>query len=184
MTLLFWRTLCGVYYYGQAVLPLSWIHSKIVSATTIRIIGLTKTAKIVFLLLDWIYCSIRIMTVLYTEHKPKKKNNGRTVKDVCIYVYMWTSYRRIVFLVWVGITSKATPNKFPVSRPPPASPSWSQFGPIIRLLMTSQTHKRQFMSLCDHAFRANGGHVVERNDLQPLLLQNAPAVDHLWGRQR
>ena len=56
---------------------------------------------------------------------------------------------------------KATPNKFPVSHPLPASPSWSQCGPIIRLLMTSQTCKCQFT----FAMRpANGGHVVERDD--------------------
>ena len=42
------------------VLSLNWIHLKIISAATFRIIGLTK---IEFLLLDWIYRSIRIMTV-------------------------------------------------------------------------------------------------------------------------
>ena len=41
---------------------------------------------------------------------------------------------------------KATPNKFPVFRPPPASPSWSWCGPIIRLLMTPQTRKQQVTS--------------------------------------
>ena len=41
-------------------LPLNWIHSKIISEATVRIIGLTKIAKIEFLPLDWIY---RIMTV-------------------------------------------------------------------------------------------------------------------------
>ena len=92
VTSLFWRTLRGIYYYGQAVLPLSWIHSKIVSAPTVRIIGLTNTAKIVFLLLDWIYLSIRIMMILYTEHKPKKKNNGRTVKDVYMYICVYVNF--------------------------------------------------------------------------------------------
>ena len=48
---------------GKPALPLSWIHSKIISAATFCIIGLTKIAKIEFLPLDWIYRSIRIMTV-------------------------------------------------------------------------------------------------------------------------
>ena len=42
---------------------LNWIHSKIISVATFCIIGLTKIPKIEFLLLDWIYRSIRIMTV-------------------------------------------------------------------------------------------------------------------------
>ena len=37
------------------VLPLNWIHSKTISAAAFRIIP-----KIEFLLLDWIYCSIRV----------------------------------------------------------------------------------------------------------------------------
>ena len=37
--------------------------SKIISAATFQIIGLTKIAKIKFLPLDWIYHSVRIMTV-------------------------------------------------------------------------------------------------------------------------
>ena len=47
------------------VLSLNWIHSKIISGATIRIIGLTKIPKIEFLPLDndWIYRSIRIITV-------------------------------------------------------------------------------------------------------------------------
>ena len=44
-------------------LLLNWIHSKIISATTFRMIGLAKIAIIEFLSLDWIYRSIRIMTV-------------------------------------------------------------------------------------------------------------------------
>ena len=48
---------------GKLTLPLSWIHSKIISSVTFRIIGLTKIAKIEFLPLDWIYGSIPIMTV-------------------------------------------------------------------------------------------------------------------------
>ena len=48
---------------GKPALPLSWIHSKIISAATIRIIGLTKIAKIECLPLDWIYRSIQIMMV-------------------------------------------------------------------------------------------------------------------------
>ena len=50
---------------GKPALPLSWIHSKIISAATFCKIGLTKIAKIEFLPLDWIYRSIRIMTVCY-----------------------------------------------------------------------------------------------------------------------
>ena len=46
-----------------AVLPLNWIHSKIISGATFCIIGLTKIPKIEFLPLDWIYRSIRINTV-------------------------------------------------------------------------------------------------------------------------
>ena len=38
----------------------SWIHSKIIAFLTV---GLTKTPKIEFLPLDWIYCSIRILMV-------------------------------------------------------------------------------------------------------------------------
>ena len=52
---------------GKPALPLSWIHSKIISAVTFRIIGLTKIAKIEFLPLEWIYRSIRIMAV-YKSH--------------------------------------------------------------------------------------------------------------------
>ena len=48
---------------GQRVLSLNWIHSKIISGATFRIIGLTKIPKMEFLPLDWIYCSIRIITV-------------------------------------------------------------------------------------------------------------------------
>ena len=39
-------------------LSLNWIHSKIISGATFRIIGLTKIPKIGFLPLDWIYHSI------------------------------------------------------------------------------------------------------------------------------
>ena len=42
------------------VLPLNWIHSKIISGTSFYIIGLRKIPKIEFLPLD---CSIRMMTV-------------------------------------------------------------------------------------------------------------------------
>ena len=45
------------------VLSLNWIHSKIISGATFRIIGLTKIPKIEFLLLDWIYRFIQIITV-------------------------------------------------------------------------------------------------------------------------
>ena len=51
-------------FYCCGVLSLNWIHSKIISGATFRIIGLTKIPKIEFLLLNWIYWSIRIMTVL------------------------------------------------------------------------------------------------------------------------
>ena len=60
--------------------------------------------------------------------------------------------------------NKATPNKFPASHLLPTSPSWSRCGPIIWLLMTSQTVNSSLRLLCDHAFRANGGHVVECNN--------------------
>ena len=45
------------------VLSLNWIHLKIISGATFRIIGLTKIPKIEFLSLDWIYRSIQINTV-------------------------------------------------------------------------------------------------------------------------
>ena len=51
----------SIYYYGQPALQLNWIHSKIIGEATVRIIGLTKIA---FLLLGWIYLSIRIMLEL------------------------------------------------------------------------------------------------------------------------
>ena len=41
-------------------------------------------------------------------------------------------------------------------------------------------HRSRLRPLCNQVFRANGGHVVERGDIRPLLLQNAAAVDHLW----
>ena len=50
--------LCSIYYTtGQSALPLNWIHSKIISEA---IIGLTKTTKIEFHPLDWIYRSIQM----------------------------------------------------------------------------------------------------------------------------
>ena len=45
------------------VFSLNWIYSKIISEATFHIIGLTKIPKIEFLPLDWIYHSIRIITV-------------------------------------------------------------------------------------------------------------------------
>ena len=45
------------------VLPLNWMHSKIISVSAFRIIGLTKIPKIELLPLDWIYHFIRIMKV-------------------------------------------------------------------------------------------------------------------------
>ena len=85
----------------------------------------------------------------------------------------------VQFLRNSPLSSKATPNKFPVSRPPPASPNWSRCGSIIRLLIASQTRKRQFMSAMRPRFQGKWRTWSERNDLRPLLLQNAPAVDHL-----
>ena len=64
VTSLFWRTLCRVSYYGQAGSSAKLDSLEIISAATIRIIGLTKIAKIEFLLLDWIYHSIRIMMIV------------------------------------------------------------------------------------------------------------------------
>ena len=43
------------------VLPLNWMHSKIITVAAFRIIALTKIPKIEYLPLDWIYCSIRII---------------------------------------------------------------------------------------------------------------------------
>ena len=45
------------------VLSLNWIHLKRISGVTFCIIGLTKIPKIEFLPLNWIYHSIRIITV-------------------------------------------------------------------------------------------------------------------------
>ena len=45
------------------VLSLNWIHSKLISGAAFRTIGLTK---IEFLPLDWIYRSIRIVTVVFS----------------------------------------------------------------------------------------------------------------------
>ena len=70
VTLLFEERFVGFTTMGKPALPLSWIHSKIISAATFRIIGLTKIAKIEFLPLDWIYRSIRILMV------------GQTVIDI------------------------------------------------------------------------------------------------------
>ena len=41
----------------------SWIHSEIISVAAFHIIGLAKISRIEFLPLDWIYHSIRTMTV-------------------------------------------------------------------------------------------------------------------------
>ena len=64
------RTLRGLL---LQALPLNWIHSKIISAATFRIIGLIKLAKIEFLPLDWIYRSIRIMTVCIADQRLSRK---------------------------------------------------------------------------------------------------------------
>ena len=63
----------------------------------------------------------------------------------------------------------------PVHRPHPQA-AWSRCGPIIRLLMTSQTRKRQFASAMQPRFQAD---MLLSAAIRPLLLQNAPAVDHL-----
>ena len=60
------------------VLQLNWMHSIIISVAVFRINGLTKIPKIEFLPLDWIYRSIRIMTVSHSreilvEEEIKKK---------------------------------------------------------------------------------------------------------------
>ena len=47
-------------------LPLNWVNLKIISAAAFQIIGLGKLSRNEFLLLGWIYCSIRIMMVLYS----------------------------------------------------------------------------------------------------------------------
>ena len=60
MASLFWITLRGVYYYRQASSSAKLDSLERISAATFRIIGLTD---IKFLPLDWIYRSIRIMTV-------------------------------------------------------------------------------------------------------------------------
>ena len=70
----------------------------------------------------------------------------------------------------------ATPNKFPVSCPLPASPSWKSV-PINSFKDVTDSVNSSLCPLCDHVFRENGGHVVERDDIRPLLLQNAAAVD-------
>ena len=49
------------------VLPLNWMHSIIISVAVFRINRLTKIPKIEFLPLDWIYRSIRIMTVSHSR---------------------------------------------------------------------------------------------------------------------
>ena len=52
VTSLFWRMLVFPTM-GKPALPPNWINLKIISAATIRIIGLTNIAKIEFLPLDW-----------------------------------------------------------------------------------------------------------------------------------
>ena len=51
--------------------PLNWIHSKLITTVAFCIIGLTKLAKIEFLLLDWIYHSIRIMLVNFSRERER-----------------------------------------------------------------------------------------------------------------
>ena len=53
----------------KPALPLNLIHLKTFSEATVHIIGLTKIGKIEFLPLDWIYCSIRIMTISLLDPK-------------------------------------------------------------------------------------------------------------------
>ena len=59
---------CRIVVSTATVLSLNWIHSKIISGATFRIIGLTKIPKIEFLPLDWIYRSIRIITVVQSSY--------------------------------------------------------------------------------------------------------------------
>ena len=51
----------------------SFAKLKIISGATFRIIGLTKIPKIEFLPLDWIYRSIRIMTVSMSKYMFESK---------------------------------------------------------------------------------------------------------------
>ena len=58
-------------------LPLNWTHSKIISAAAFRIIGLAEIPRIEFLLLYWIYHSIRIMTVPSVVYSIKKTDSEK-----------------------------------------------------------------------------------------------------------
>jgi len=60
---------CRIVVSTAMVLSLNWIHSKIISGATVRIIGLTKIPKIEFLPLDWIYHSIRIIMVANVKYE-------------------------------------------------------------------------------------------------------------------
>ena len=74
----------GFYSYG------SWIHSKIISGATFRIIGLTKIPKMEFLPLDWIYRSIRIITVVASIYLCK---SGPILGFGCIFQLQHHSLR-------------------------------------------------------------------------------------------
>ena len=64
MTLPFCLAKSALWFLLLWVLSLNWIHSKINSGATFHIIVLAKISKIEFLPLDWIYRSIRIITVI------------------------------------------------------------------------------------------------------------------------
>ena len=78
---------------------LNWIHSKIISGAAFRINGLTKSPRIEFFPLDWIYHSIRIMTVshkLYVDHP----RIHQTTSCINAYQTLWSSFFGQIF--WEG----------------------------------------------------------------------------------
>ena len=84
--------------------------------------------------------------------------------------------------IWCEAGLIATPNKFPVSCSSPTFLSWKSVWPNYSFNDVTDPENGGLHLLCDHLFRANGRHIVERHDLWPLMLQNAPAMDHLWAR--
>ena len=62
---------------------------KNISGATFRIIGLTKTLKIEFLPLDWIYRSIQIITVLLKGPNANSIHGGSMTTTVR---FCWNSY--------------------------------------------------------------------------------------------
>ena len=116
---------------------------------------------------------LRLLTIV----KPHAKLHAWEI----IAIYQYTTF-------YLNIVSVFSPNLmlrplqinflFPVHRPHPQA--GSRCGPII-LLMTSHPVKLQFTSAIQPRFQGivEGVHVVERDNLRPLLLQNAAAVGHL-----